>query len=451
MAILSNDFESYQLQRYLKNLINSSPRYHYKLRVLANCGVVGDITNGVHVLSNGKESRILGVKMCGHSWACPACTARKMAKYSRRVGAAIEALAKQGLAAFMITFTIFHTKRQSCKESFDLLRNTWNKFDKAANWRRKRIVKGKNQINNVEGDYYKCNGVWANFKREFNIKHSIKALEVTYGEHGWHPHIHMIFFTEQHRLQEIAEWQNKLAKSWEEYEDREAKKLFKEKRYEIRKFLQSKDTRPDAQHQGLYISIDEKGKIKRFDSGDYICGWGGNNEITGGSRQMKVARGTNLTPLQILQLSYDLQKINPKKSSWYGRLFMHFANIMLTNRIHRIDFSRTGLNAIVQNYINSEGYKEQWKKKCENLKIPRYHTVAWFSLQTWYNLCWINDYKKGIPIIPLILRFATYENGYELISELFQVWNLPPPLRKHPKPNYDLADMLNERIAGIAA
>lgn len=434
-----DDFQSHTLQHYLKNKINQSKVYHYKLRQLANCGVVGEITNGVHILSNGTDTRILGVKMCGHSWVCPACTAKKMAKYSRRVGAAIDALANQGYAAFMITFTIFHTKTMTCKQTYNLLRETFHTMTKKGNWKRKK---------KDNSGYYVSGGIWNNFIREFDIKHTIKTLEVTYGEHGWHPHIHMLFFVKKHRLQEIASWEEKLITYWNEHTDRVAKKMFQPKQYEVRKFLESKVNRPDAEHQSVYISKNDNGEILKVQSGDYLCGWGGNNELTGGTKCLKTAKKDNLTPLQMLQKAYDLEYLQPKQSRRYLRLYLHLAWFLISNRVHRIDFSRTGLNAITQNWINSEGYKELYKKKCQSLDVAPYHTVCWLTLRTWREVCYINDYLQ-FPIIPLIVRFATYDNGYDLICELFKVFDLSPPLKNHSV--YDLAEAFNDRMYGKQA
>lgn len=434
-----DDFQSHTLQYYLKNKINNSKVYHYKLRQLANCGVVGEVTNGVHVLSNGTDTRILGVKMCGHSWVCPACTAKKMAKYSRRVGAAIDALSEQGYAAFMITFTVFHTKSMTCKQTYELLRKTFHSMTKQANWKRKK----------KDGSgFYVSSGVWNNFIRDFNIRHTIKTLEVTYGKHGWHPHIHMLFFVEKKRLQEIAKVEESLVEYWEKHCDKIAKEIFTPKQYEIRKFLESKTDREDAEHKSVYISKDDNGNILQVHSGDYICGWGANNELTGGAKELKVARKDNLTPLQMLQQAYDLEYSNPILSRRYLRLYFHLAWFLISHRVHRIDFSRTGLNAITQNWINSEGYKELYKKKCQSLNVAPYHTVCWLTLRTWREVCYINDYLR-IPIIPLIVRFATYDNGFELISELFKVNNLPPPLEKHAV--YDIAEAFNDRMYGKTA
>lgn len=427
--MINDDFQSSTLQYYLKNKINQSQHYHYRLRLLVNCCTYADNNAGVQIISNGKDSRIIGPRPCHHAWACPYCTAKKMAKYAKRIAAAIEALEQQNLVPIMITFTIFHTRSQSCEDSFAILRRAWELFDKNGRWTKKRTEQQKNgrkQSNNVSGDNYIRSGAWTNFRHDFNITHSVKCLETTYGKHGWHPHMHALFWVPKDKLQNVAEYEESLLKRWLDCENSAAQKILKPRQYEIRKFLYAKESRPDAEHKALYISKTPDGKIYRVHSGDYACGWAGEHEITGGTQTLKEARGDNMTPFQILQKAYLLEKRDKKQSNHLLRLFMNFAYTVKKNRISRIAFSRTGIKSIIDNFLQSNAGKEYLKKKVSQLNVAAYYNVAWFSKQQWSRLTYINDYCN-IPLIPLIIRFATYENGFSLIRELCIVNNLEPP------------------------
>ena len=391
----------------------------------------GDLRRGVQVISNGQETRLLGVRPCNNSWACPECTARQMQKYSKRIAAALDALSKQGYAATMFTFTIFHSATQSCEDSFWLLRQAWTIMDKQKTWRRKK----------KDGSYYINAGIWSQFNNEFQFKHHVKTLETTYGKHGWHPHIHMLIWFKKEDLQKLKDWEEKLNEEWSRCVDKAAQMLYgtDSKKYQLRKFLESKTDRDDAGHLGLHISKTDEGKIKEWSSGAYLCGWGGENELTG--LGMKTAKKDNLSPFQILEKAYDLQDSDPVQSNRLIELYLNFAYTVIKNRISRIAFSRTGLKKIINAHLQTEEFKSIIKKKKESVIQRKFQNIAWFNMQQWREICC----SENIYLIPLLKRFATYENGYELICELMIANNLSPPvMKKHP--TIDFAQAFNDLL-----
>lgn len=447
---MNDDVHSAMLAQWLKKKIRSHPYYSYKLRLLANCMTYADAKQGVQIISNGRDSRIIGPRACQHSWACPECTARIMRKYSTRIAAAIDALSKKGYAATMFTFTVFHSTMMSCEDTFLLLNKAWNIFNKNKTWskKRKEPIK-KTQKNNVKGNTYKSCGAWSRFYQEFGCNHTVKTLETTYGNHGWHPHIHMLIWVKNEDLQKLADWEEELNKDWAVAVDKAAKIIYKENEhaYEVRKFLESKTDREDSEHLGLFISKTTDGKIKRWSSGDYLCGWGGENELTG--LGMKTARKDNMTPFQMLEKAHDLETTDITQSNKLIELYLTFAYTVIKYRISRIQFSRTGLKAIINTHLQTEEFKAVIKKKKESLHIAPYRNIAWFTKKQWSDICCSdNPY-----LIPLILHFAKIPedpiygtDGYYWICELCIANNLDPPCwTKHP--TMDLAKSFNELIA----
>ena len=429
---LEND-QDYSLHWELRQMINASP-YSYQLRTLANCGTLTDI-NGVHVLANGKNVKFLGNRFCNNSWGCPACTARKMSKYSARISCAIDALAQQNKAAVMITYTVFHTKQYSLDEMLTLLSSCWNKLQKNAYWKR--------QKNN--GSYYTKGGTYSNFISEFNIKHTIRATEITYGEHGWHPHLHVLYFVDKKDLPRVVQWEQKLIDTWLDIENRTAKEIFTGKTLEVRNMLNERYHR-NSSHQGVCISKTETGETLQIKSGDYICGWGGNNELTGGSAtELKPAHEGHLT---LMQMVFKALTENDKD------LFDIYCQALITltkRRQHRLDFSRTGLNAIVAQYKNSVGYQELLKKKrtdeLARQNIRPYSTVCWFTKQQWLDISITEKYSQK-RILPMIAKLANKPNAFDLICRLMQYYNLSPPLPNSP--GIDISKSYNE-LCGFAA
>lgn len=425
---MNDDFRSALLHNWLRKKIRQSKQYLRPLHMLANCMTYGDTHKGVQIVSNGIDTRILGIRPCHNSWACPNCSAHEMAKYSRRIAAGIDALAKQNYSAAMFTMTVFHTNTQSCYDVYFLLRKAWEIMDKQKTWRRKK----------KDGTYYINSGTWSRFNNEFQFKHSVKTLEITWGEHGWHPHIHMLIWFKNSDLQKLATWEPKLITEWNRCVDKAAKLLYGEnsEKYQIRKFLESKADRPDSGHLGLHISKNDDGSIRKITSADYICGYGGENELTGLGKSANVG---HMTPMQMLDEAYH----NPQKEEFLLNKFFEFASTVIQNRISRIAFSRTGLKKIIDNHLQTEEFKTILKKKKEKLSVPKYRNIAWFSSNQWRDIC----NSDNECLIPLLLRFATYEHqAFYLICELMIVNNLSPPVYIK-SPAIDYAEAFNQLIA----
>lgn len=416
-------------QSLLKKAIRASQRYHYTLRTLANCGTMAP--KGAHILSNGKTSKILGVQMCNNSWSCPCCTAKNLSRYAAKISNAIDALAQKNQSAIMLTFTVFHMKTMSLNETIELLTKTYTLFTKNAKWKRGKYTNG---------------GVWSRFYNYFNIQHFIKGLEVTYGEHGWHPHAHNLYFIPKSKIQDCKKFEKEIFDTWRLTSEKVAKKIFDEEKFKAwKKFSDESDQnclnqkRPLA---GAFFSIDDNGDIATIKSGDYICGWGGDAELTDYGNK-KAAEG-HYSTTQLRELALE------KKEQWALDRYFEFAETMLKRKQHRIDFSRTGLKQVINVYMNTHKYFEKIKKKAISLAAAlggeKFETVCWFSPKLWNEINWI-DTISDVPLIYLILQFAKYKNGYDLICELMDVWNLQRPLKSC---NIDLAPDLN-KACGLAA
>lgn len=107
---------------------------------------------------------------CGSVWACPVCAPKIQHIRSLEVRAAIDHWTDQGGAVVMPTQTTQHNhldKLSVLLEAFTLaLRHS------------------------------KSGKSYQKLKKRLGIAHSIRALELTHGRHGWHPHAHTILFLE---------------------------------------------------------------------------------------------------------------------------------------------------------------------------------------------------------------------------------------------------------------
>lgn len=467
-----DEIQDNRLQRFLKQEIRKRPEYSYALRTLVNCchsTIKTPQGQGVHIISNGKQAKILGIRACHHSWTCPHCTAKEMRKHGQNIGAAIEALKKYDLVPIMITLTVFHTNTEPLEKVVNLLRQTYNLFNKQAsstkkykheykyqdeselklkNFNEGSIKSYKKRKKKYEGKetIYANGGTWSRFWLEFSINHMVKVMEVNYGTHGWHPHYHNLYWIPKNRLKDIITWEEELKAQWRKCEDKIAKKIFTEEYYQKRKiWYDSCDKSHKLQRgytEGLYISRDENNNAAEIKASDYICGWGGDDELTNEKqKQGGLKRGKNghYTLHQMLEEAYY------KNDTKLLEKYLEFAKMAITERLHRIDYSRTGLKEIIATYKKTEAYRDCMKKKRTYAAgiITPYHTVCYFKSEDWKEICHFNIYSQ-VPIIELILRFATYDNGFNLIYELMKINNLPTPLEKSP--TIDLAEIYNDML-----
>jgi hypothetical protein len=129
-----------------------------------------DGTHGVEVLvrKDGTDARFRGLHTCGSIWACPVCARKISHKRREELRTAHAAYARIKGACYLLTLTFPH-------EITDKLTTTMELFTKALQrWQNSRAYDSAFQ--------------------KWGRAGSVKALEVTWGAHGWHPHVHIVVF-----------------------------------------------------------------------------------------------------------------------------------------------------------------------------------------------------------------------------------------------------------------
>jgi hypothetical protein len=102
-------------------------------------------------------------------WACPVCAAKIAARRTDEVSAALAAHLGAGGGASFLTLTLPHTSGDSLSRTRRLAAKAWQ-----------RVQQGRS---------------WLDCKTAIGLVGSIRALEVTHGAHGWHPHVHVLLLT----------------------------------------------------------------------------------------------------------------------------------------------------------------------------------------------------------------------------------------------------------------
>jgi hypothetical protein len=112
-----------------------------------------------------------GLEVCANVWACPVCAAKISERRREELKKAIDEAKKQGLCVSMLTLTAPHYKGDDLADLLDKMTAAQTKLwkDKAG----KRLIE------------------------TYGIVGRIRAFEVTYGENGFHPHFHILLFTER--------------------------------------------------------------------------------------------------------------------------------------------------------------------------------------------------------------------------------------------------------------
>lgn len=111
------------------------------------------------------RSHYKNLMVCGRLWQCPICSAKISER--RRADLSV-ALDRTDLRAVMVTFTLSHTRSDKLKTVLNVLTKSYTQTKEGR--------------------------PWETFKRKANIVGSVRALEVTHGANGWHPHLHVLYF-----------------------------------------------------------------------------------------------------------------------------------------------------------------------------------------------------------------------------------------------------------------
>src|SRR5690554_6624715 len=105
------------------------------------------------------------LQVCGGVWSCPVCASRITEVRRLELQAAID----NGVyRPVLVTLTVRHHKGDALALVLGGLLDAYRKF--------------------TAGRAYQ------GFKRDFGVVGTVKALEATHGENGWHPHLHLLVF-----------------------------------------------------------------------------------------------------------------------------------------------------------------------------------------------------------------------------------------------------------------
>lgn len=204
----------------------------------------------------------VGLETCGSVWHCPVCAAKISETRRDEVARVIEGAQALGGSSYMLTLTMRH-----------------NRYDKI-DFLREQIVNGWRKVQNRRA--------FRAIKQEYGVLGTIRAIEVTHGENGWHPHLHILFVFEGPLLErDVAHVEASLKDLWIDVL---------------------------AKSGGGFVSVDAL-DFRPASASDYVTKWGADRELVKG--QQKLGNNSR-TPWQLLD--------DAKTDTQAGALFREYAD-----------------------------------------------------------------------------------------------------------------------------
>lgn len=119
--------------------------------------------------SNGERAKLTGAHRCNYGYICPVCAPRIAMAHAKELAAAVTAAYKKGWKVYHVTYTVSHHPGTTLDEVLSSIAGARRKYFTAG--------RGYQDLSNAAG-----------------IQGSARALEVTHGNNGWHPHFHELLF-----------------------------------------------------------------------------------------------------------------------------------------------------------------------------------------------------------------------------------------------------------------
>lgn len=113
-----------------------------------------------------------GLQQCNNVWVCPVCASRISEERRGELQTVVTAARSEGVWVVHATFTMRHNRYNDVHKLLHALssKGAWGKLTSGARWTR--------------------------FNRKWGYVGRVRALEITHGDNGWHPHLHVLFFLE---------------------------------------------------------------------------------------------------------------------------------------------------------------------------------------------------------------------------------------------------------------
>lgn len=134
-----------------------------------------------------------GVQTCGSVWSCPVCAQRIAVQRAKEIRKALSWAEAEGYIPVMVTLTAQHTANMRLEGFKNQFKQSWRGFTQSRRWRK--------------------------LKAALQVEHTIKAIEITKGQNGWHYHSHGLLFVPKQALaalegEQFEQWVSEARRHW---------------------------------------------------------------------------------------------------------------------------------------------------------------------------------------------------------------------------------------------
>lgn len=212
-----------------------------------------------------RKANFTGIYTCGSIWTCPVCASKIAARRSSEVSDLVKAHAKAGQASYMATLTVRHGLGDRCEGLRKTISKAWNDLMRSGSMRL--------------------------LREKYNIVGYVRSLEVTHGQSGWHPHLHILFLARSMTCEEQTACGDAIFTRWKHVLDK-------------------------LKFEACKVGFDFQRATNADAAAQYVAKWGAGTEIAKGSEKLGKA---GRSPWQLL----DDYKSGDE---WAGRLYAEYAD-----------------------------------------------------------------------------------------------------------------------------
>jgi len=132
----------------------------------ATFGPTGDVL----IRNNAGVAHYTGVTTCGSIWACPVCSGKIRNRRAEQISKATADWDLKGNAVYMATFTMPHDVGMRLKALLSTIADGF-----------RATISGR---------------AWLKLRKRLGVVGTIRAMEITHGANGWHPHLHVLIYVD---------------------------------------------------------------------------------------------------------------------------------------------------------------------------------------------------------------------------------------------------------------
>jgi hypothetical protein len=136
-----------------------------------------------------RKAHYRNLMCCGSVWVCPVCAAKISEHRKQDIAFILANAPNRDLSPILVTYTMRHSSRDTLQQTLNDLVDAY-----------KAVTSGR---------------AWQDIRERHGVFGYIRALEMTHGRNGWHPHLHVLTLvhgTPDHMATELRQrWIDKLA------------------------------------------------------------------------------------------------------------------------------------------------------------------------------------------------------------------------------------------------